>query len=1261
MSYRIHPAIGISRVGNSDDYVIAPETMAGTLMSPGESLTGGLPIRAGTESEVVRSSDLRDATGALKRQAARFRIFQYEDTAEESWPRVDGTEVTIGSKIGGKKVKDIVWTVHVANKKTNWFVLMEDPYQPQGIPSYENGQLPLIRNPVLDAIDPVNAPQPPTDKKIGVLNDPARVRKLTIDAGPRTISGKGSAQVHFDKATVAKYYDTATSKIVELPDYPKSFPADSFPDVVAPAGPIDTLGSLLTDDRGRLLVLGGYGRAVGWKVGGAAPVYDDVNNDHWFDDASDGPVSASIEFDDVSGADVESAWVTATDPAFAPQILNVVSCWDDIYDCWVRNLGLAPQIYDEAKGGYQASYNPTFDDQIAPIFQAAALQQWAVNLSQMGMGAHKQLAAISAQTDPSSTELAGLTIFRNPFKTDPLNPADQNNISLMPLHLGDGADNFLTLRKTQYFFLQRWDAGRGSFKTDGGAKLGPGEYLDKATFVNCLGGRFSPGIDLTFIVREPKLYRQPWRTPGVGPFRVLPATLAYEKASGDKPLLTCGYVPRWAEDAGLEPGDISKFMALPWHTDYNSCATHPLGPPLPLTNPPKKALTRKVFWSWPAQRPVAVYLADDVAYRQDPNTGVVGPILGDQRWSLRGEGTDSPLAENWGRYQFRADILDNWHRIGVVMQGPAIDTTGTPFPADWYLETAGQLRDTGLTPVVPFPNYASQMNATDGSELDPRDLFFQLLNVGDHPGVLDDARLYVQYWLNYAQDFSNKSDSPLDMSFFPYSEEAFDDRLQFVYQELVEQAAASDPGNPDASPLINSRDDMVARIIQMAPFNMTDGAWLRSIGGTGPIDEVRSLLFSVYMDELGDGDVSKNHCNIYRDLCHSVGFYPAPVESREFAFDQRFLDRGFDLPAFQIAISQFTEDYYPEILGMTVYLEWQVVDLKPTRDLLNYYGLNPHFYVMHIGIDNAVNGHGQRAADAVKLYLQNVYEAGGDAAVQSAWRRIWNGYVAFGTVGSFAQDFQDLLGGRKATLEDQMLAMIKRKADFGSRNHQHHMVENGRIDEWFADPPGFLAALRTAGYVIPGDWANSRMKALMDFETGPMFRVFTDDEIALWEQYTESLALPPTPKPPPADSPARAMEAVIKKLRPVQKGTYGHQSNMLADLDGKVHTIAWWFDQPERSFMEALASPVNDVITPGTPEQSRFFAELIAPTGPMGSVFNLPAPAPNAGTCRDVVYTWIKNGCPVTEAVHVSLRLNALQAKRAVHPTGVIHGMGTIH
>lgn len=1243
-TFRVHPAVGIARVGNSDEYVIAPESMAGSPYADGSPLTGGLPIRAGTESEPVRDSDLRDASGALKRHGARFRIFAYPERDGEVWPRGDGVEVGIGATVGDRTVADIIWTVHVANKKANTFVLTESGRQ--GINSYTEGHLPPIRNPRID--DP-KAPQPAD--KIATLNDPSRVAALTIDPGPRTTSGRSAPAVHFDRSTPAAYYDADKGEVVTLERYPKSFPADSFPKMDAPAGPIETLGELVTDEQGRLVVLGGFGRAAGWRLNDApAPLNDDVNNDQWFDDTSDGPVSAVVVFTDGTRATAHGAWVTTTDPSFAPQILNVVSLWDDIYDLWVRELNLAPDIFDAASGGFKESYTPTFDDQLAPIFRSAALQQWTVNLSSHGKSAHGSLASITAADDPATTPLAGISaIFRDP------NSPNQDDTSLMPLHLGDAGESFLTLRETQYFFLKRWNTGKDGYRPGAGPALGPGEFLDKATLVNCLGGRFSPGIDLTFVMREPAVYLQPWQHSGAGPFRVRTKALPYDRAGSlAGPFLTGGYVPRHIEVAGLEPGDLSKFMAIPWHTDYNSCATHPPSP-----NPPGN---RTVFWSWPAQRPVAVYAIGDVFWGADSPPDAQPPFteewqLGRQRWSVRGLGTDSPDAENWGRYQTRLDMLANWNHIGVVIQAPQIDHPGDALPADWYLEVAGQLRDTDLTPVVPFPNYATDLAPDAALGLDPRDLFYKLLNVDEYPEVRAEARSYVDAWLKWSEDFSNHHDTPEDQRYFAYSEESFGERLEMIYQALVDEAADFDPAGDGQ---FKTYDQMCTYTIQWAPFNLIDGAWLRNVGRTGPIDDVRALLYSVSMDELGDGVISKNHCNIYRDLCYSIGFYPPPIESREFAYDPQFLDSAFTVPAFQLAISDSTETYYPEIIGMTLMLEWEVVQLKQTRDSMIYTGLDPHFYIMHIGIDNAVNGHGQRAADAVRLYLQEVRLAGGESAVQQAWRRIWNGFVAFGNIGNFGNDLLHLVE-HPPSLREQMLAMIRRKANFGSRNHQDHMVGPSRIDEWFADPPGFLQALRDHDWITPGDWANSRMRALMDFETGPMYRVFTDDEIALWEAYTRSLDEPsPHPVPPPIPS-ARAMAALIDQLRPVQQGIGGHATNVLADLEGTVHTLAWWFEQPTRSLMEALASPVNDLIKPGDPQDSRFFMELIAPTGPMGSVFGLPAAPPERGARIDVVHRWITDGCPLPEAQVFTMRLNTPRAKRDRHPTGRIYGMGNVH
>lgn len=82
-TYRIHPAIGIARVGNSpDEWFIGPERV------------GDPPDPAG---------GFKDSQCRVKRQAARFRVFAHHD---------DGTvdEVTDAEA-------DIHWTVHVVNRK----------------------------------------------------------------------------------------------------------------------------------------------------------------------------------------------------------------------------------------------------------------------------------------------------------------------------------------------------------------------------------------------------------------------------------------------------------------------------------------------------------------------------------------------------------------------------------------------------------------------------------------------------------------------------------------------------------------------------------------------------------------------------------------------------------------------------------------------------------------------------------------------------------------------------------------------------------------------------------------------------------------------------------------------------------------------------------------------------------------------------------------------------------------------------------------
>ncbi len=732
---RIHPTIGIARVGNSEEYYLAPESSAG-MVQPGTGLVGGLPIQPGTEADPISDQDLRDANGALKRQAQRFRIYQYADATAAARYRYQGQveEVTIGSVVDGKTVKDIVWTVHLANKKANCWLLVEDfPPSPPGqlppigsLSAYDDGQVPQLRNLQFAGSSDASNPQ--------------RLTRLVIDAGPRAIHGANASRINFDGTTTPSWYQPGTG-IQPLPNYPVSFPADHFNQLYNPSGtPVQQLGAIETDAQGRLIVMGGQGTATGWYQnengvpGGADQPFllkDDVNNDGWFDDTADGSVQATLVFSDGSTLQLSNtAWVVSTDPSFAPQIRNAITLWDEVYDTWLCCFGLNPSIYNgpcmpQDDSGFNKSYQPSFSDDVLPLFRSASLQAYVTSLSSTAVGSHQRLASITADSNPAQV-LNVPSYIRNPY---PNQGQLQTGAPRMPLALGDTGASFLTLTKTQYFFLNQWF--NGTYSKTPGAPLTAGEQLDKNVLTNCLGGRFSPGIDLTFVVRDTAFYNPGWQDPNVGPFRVKAATLDYSQATQGQPFLGVGYTPE-RQQTFVEPGDVCKFMALPWHTDYNSCATH-LPAPNPggdITNPNQvfnAGVNTTLFWSWPAQRPVSVYNYKDLV--------ASGGTLPQQRFSVRGEGTQTILGpdagvygvqtnpslegpgagpdgsffqmEQVGRFQDRVDMLKNWQDIGTVIQGPAITGYPQKFDQSYFLEVASLMSNVSDV-VEPYPNTLTQ-------------------------------------------------------------------------------------------------------------------------------------------------------------------------------------------------------------------------------------------------------------------------------------------------------------------------------------------------------------------------------------------------------------------------------------------------------------------------------------------------------------------------------------------------------------------------
>lgn len=481
----IHPGIGIARLGSSrehDGFFIGPETL-----EPGTDMLG----------------NVRDDTGALKRQAARFRIYGY-----------DADDRVVAELTADQAQID--WQVHLANRKAQWFKFE----MAMDLPEAEHVSV-ALRN----------------DHLVGAARD-----ALVIDPGARSISGKNSGGEGYR-------FDSGRFMGVEV-----------------------ELGELRTDPQGRLLVLGGFAQS-------ASPtgklIYDKDEDGHfanareWYDDTSDGPVSATVVLDGRS-LPVEPAWVVSAQPSFAPHVVGWRTLYDLLVDTYI------------ACGWRQPVEKVSFQRDVLPVLQRLSGLQWVNKgfASLYGHGApmdfnNRKLLARLSRNDETHSHLRR-TVF-NAFR------AADNRVHeprTWPWLYGDtfGGDgdlpgNHLASSSARSEILQRWVAG--DFISDWQAESSPVDSLDKlpvteqpamldqAALHFCVADAFHPGIELSWPMRHASMYRAPFRIKALPADQPLPdygATLDQSAAlSADGPL------------HAQPPGGLSRWMALPWQVDAVGC------------------------------------------------------------------------------------------------------------------------------------------------------------------------------------------------------------------------------------------------------------------------------------------------------------------------------------------------------------------------------------------------------------------------------------------------------------------------------------------------------------------------------------------------------------------------------------------------------------------------------------------------------------------------------------------------------------------
>lgn len=468
-TYRIHPALGIARVGNSREIFIGPE-----------------------EVDSVQQK-YKVGVGKIRRQAARFSVFEVDTTTGKTVREVqhDGDSVRI------------VWAVHLANRKA----------------AHES------RN-----------------------RDVADRTRLVIDAGEERISG----------GSVGPY---------EL--------AGSFQGRGARPQRV-VLGDLRTDEQGRLIVAGGYGKSF---TPTGAPVTSYKNNDDWCDDTSDGPVRAFLQLDGGGWIETESAWVVVAPTDFAPPVRDGLSLYD-----------LMDHIaFNKFKVDYDPALAPggtmSFRNHLYPLLKAVALAGWVEQGQKVTNYLDPDVFAKLKSNLPEHMEdrkkvykeITGKAMDPDAFEAA-IARLDQENLTAKSVPPDLAAAIPLTDRQTA--LLERWKNGDFAADFDNPLPQEPWLVRDKAALTLCVGNKFIPGIEVSGIVREKGTYR--------APFRLDPQSPAI---------------------AG-RPGSLTAGLAVPWQADFQLCGI------------------------WPSQRPVGVKRGGQSG--QSWNQGVHGYEDMTEKWKWMG-------------------------------------------------------------------------------------------------------------------------------------------------------------------------------------------------------------------------------------------------------------------------------------------------------------------------------------------------------------------------------------------------------------------------------------------------------------------------------------------------------------------------------------------------------------------------------------------------------------------------------------------------
>jgi Iron-containing redox enzyme len=304
--------------------------------------------------------------------------------------------------------------------------------------------------------------------------------------------------------------------------------------------------------------------------------------------------------------------------------------------------------------------------------------------------------------------------------------------------------------------------------------------------------------------------------------------------------------------------------------------------------------------------------------------------------------------------------------------------------------TVGDTRAAHLAAMIAASAPADVVIAEPGEPGD-RELFYRLVNIENYPNTRPVAARRAERLLADAEIMFScgAGGRYTDASYFDYRPQALYERAERVYAEKLVR-----PYRPLEE--IPGREEVVFLQTTYALGALVDAAWIHRVANAGrderPCD---GGLFAIYADEVGHGDLRKNHITLIHRALRSMGIALPHVRDAAFMEQDDLPDDLYGFSLHQLCMALFPDTYFAEILGYNLAIELFGLGELRLHEIqkLRHYGFDDCYEQAHLTIDNLSAGHSRQAADIIVSYLDEVRRLG-DAAVQREWRRVWRGYAS---------------------------------------------------------------------------------------------------------------------------------------------------------------------------------------------------------------------------------------------------------------------------